>query len=266
MFIVGLAGFAGAAHAQSWTPPSERERCPTKWGAGDERGAANHMGPDAVLRAARLIRTGEVIELAHVLSGSVPLGDRHFDLYMKPTRMNPQPNRRGSNEELIVAEMGQVGTQFDAFGHQTIGDGLYNCYDLNDIMTRSGFTRLGVENVGTLITRGVLIDVAALKGVDVLPDRYEITVLDLEQALKRQQQALEAGDAVLIHTGRSRAFRKQRPRDRNSSCRVARRARPDAPRRGQRTRRGHAEPRSAGISSCPSDHARRPRDPPGGAG
>ncbi len=201
LFIVGLAGFAGAAHAQSWTPPSERERCPTKWGAGDERGAANHMGPDTVLRAARLIRTGEVIELAHVLSGSVPLGDRHFDLYMKPTRMNPQPNRRGSNEELIVAEMGQVGTQFDGFGHQTIGDGLYNCYDLNDIMTRSGFTRLGVENVGTLMTRGVLIDVAALKGVDVLPDRYEITVEDLEQALKRQQTALEAGDAVLIHTG-----------------------------------------------------------------
>ncbi len=129
------------------------------------------------------------------------VGDRHFDLYMKPTRMNPQPNRRGSNEELIVAEMGQVGTQFDAFGHQTIGDGLYNCYDLNDIMTRSGFTRLGVENVGTLMTRGVLIDVAALKGVDVLPDRYEITVEDLEQALKRQQTALEAGDAVLIHTG-----------------------------------------------------------------
>ena len=129
------------------------------------------------------------------------MGDRHFDLYMKPTRMNPQPNRRGSNEELIVAEMGQVGTQFDAFGHQTIGDGLYNCYDLNDIMTRSGFTRLGVENVGTLMTRGVLIDVAALKGVDVLPDRYEITVEDLDQALKRQQTALEAGDAVLIHTG-----------------------------------------------------------------
>ena len=68
-FIVGLAGFAGAAHPQSWTPPSEAERCPTKWGAGDERGAANHMGPETVLRAARLIRTGEVIELAHVVVG-----------------------------------------------------------------------------------------------------------------------------------------------------------------------------------------------------
>ena len=51
------------------------------------------------------------------------------------------------------------------------------------------------------MTRGVLIDVAALKGVDMLPDRYEITVDDLQQALERQGVALEPGDAVLIHTG-----------------------------------------------------------------
>ena len=188
-------------HAQSWSPPSDDERCPSKWGAGDERGAANHMGRDTVLRAAGLIRIGNVIELAHVLSSSIPLGDRHFDLYMKPIRMNPGSNRRGSNEELVVAEMGQVGTQFDAFTHQTIGDGLYNCYRVSETMTRSGFTRLGVENVGTLMTRGVLIDVAALKGVSVLPDSYEITAEDLQQALERQQTTLEPADAVLIHTG-----------------------------------------------------------------
>ncbi|HSF14085.1 MAG TPA: cyclase family protein [Vicinamibacteria bacterium] len=205
-FIGALAERGQVAHAQSWTPPSREERCPTKWGAGDERGAANHMGPETVLRAARLIRTGEVIELGHVLSESVPLGDRTFGLYMKPTRMNPQSNGRGSNEELIVAEMGQVGTQFDGFAHQTIGDELYNCYDLHEVMTRGGFTRLGIENVGTLMTRGVLIDVAALKGVEILPDRYEITAADLEQALERQDVTIQAGDAVLIHTGWGRLY------------------------------------------------------------
>ena len=192
---------APAASAQSWRPPPPEERCPSKWGAGDERGAANHMGPASVLRAAQLIRTGEVFELGQILHGSMPLGARHFDVYVKPTGMNVGANRRGSNEEVIVAEMGQVGTQFDGFTHQTIGDSLYNCFDMNDVMTRTGFTRLGVENVGTLMTRGVLIDVAALKGVDMLPDRYEITVDDLQQALDRQGVALEPGDAVLIHTG-----------------------------------------------------------------
>ncbi len=199
--IFVIVGIAASAHAQSWSPPSDGERCPSKWGAGDQRGAANHMGAETVLRAARLIRTGAVIELGHVLTSSMPLADRHYDAYMKQTTMNPGSNRRGSNEEVIVAEMGQVGTQFDGFAHQTIGASLYNCHDLNEVMTRTGVTRLGIEGVGTLMTRGVLIDIAELKGVPMLPDRYEITAADLEQALERQQTQLEPGDAVLIHTG-----------------------------------------------------------------
>jgi kynurenine formamidase len=115
--------------------------------------------------------------------------------------MNPQSNRRGSNEELVVAEIGQVGTQFDAFPHQTIGNGLYNCFTLDETMTRTGFTKLGVENVGAIVTRGVMIDVAALKNVDMLPDTYEVTVEDLQQALARQRLELAPGDAVLVHTG-----------------------------------------------------------------
>ena len=200
-FTVLVSGAAAPAAGQSWIPPSIDERCPSRWGADDERGAANHMGPETVLKAARLIREGRVIELGRVLRGSMPLGPRHFDLYMKPTGPNVGSNQRGSNEELVVTEMGQVGTQFDGFTHQTIGSSLYNCVDQNEIMTRDGFTRLGVENVGTLMTRGVLIDVAALKGVAMLPDTYEITVDDLQQALDRQGVALESGDAVLIHTG-----------------------------------------------------------------
>ena len=200
-FTVLVAGAAAPADGQSWTPPSADERCPSRWGAGDERGAANHMGPETVLKAARLIREGQVIELGRVLRRSMPLGARHFDLYLKPTGPNVGSNRRGSNEELVVTEMGQVGTQFDGFTHQTIGSSLYNCVDQGDIMTRDGFTRLGVENVGTLMTRGVLIDVAALKGVAMLPDTYEITVDDLQQALNRQGVTLGSGDAVLIHTG-----------------------------------------------------------------
>jgi DNA excision repair protein ERCC-3 len=51
----------------------------------------------------------------------------------KRTFMNPQSTRRGSNEELVVSEIGQVGTQFDSFPHQTIGDSLYNCFNLDDM-------------------------------------------------------------------------------------------------------------------------------------
>ena len=210
---VGLSIGAVGAHAQSWQPPPDEQRCPSKWGAGDQRGSANHMKPETVLRAARLIRTGEVFELAHVLSGSMPFSlTRRFELHTKRTVMNPGTNRRGSNEEIVLSEIGQVGTQFDGFSHQTIGNSLYNCYKGDEIATRTGFTKLGIEQVGALMTRGVLIDVAALKQVEMLPDTYEITVQDLQQSLKRQNLTLQPGDAVIIHTGYGRLWGKENGR------------------------------------------------------
>jgi len=198
--VLGLA--VGPVHAQSWRPPADSQRCPSKWGAGDQRGSGNHMKPETVLRATRLIRTGEVIELGQVLSAAMPISStRRFDVHVKRTFMNPQSNRRGSNEEVVLSEIGQVGTQLDGFAHQTIENSLYNCFKLDEVATRTGFSKLGIENVGALITRGVLIDVAALKGVDILPDTYEITFQDLQQALQRQSLTLQAGDAVIIHTG-----------------------------------------------------------------
>jgi kynurenine formamidase len=201
------------AAAQSWRPPTDSQRCPSKWGAGDQRGSANHMKPETVLRATRLIRTGEVIELGQVLSAEMPISStRRFDMHLKRTVMNPQSNRRGSNEEVVLSEIGQVGTQFDGFAHQTIENSLYNCFKLDEISTRTGFTKLGIENVGALVTRGVLIDVAALKGVDMLPDTYEITVQDLQQALQRQNLTLQPGDAVVIHTGWGKLWAKDNAR------------------------------------------------------
>ena len=56
-------GFATTAgQAQTWKPPTDSERCPSKWGAGDERGSANHMKPDSVLKAALLKRAVEDIQ------------------------------------------------------------------------------------------------------------------------------------------------------------------------------------------------------------
>ena len=190
------------ASAQAWKPPADNQRCPSKWGAGDQRGSANHMKPATVLKAARLIQTGEVFELGRVLSPSMPMpAGRQFDLITKRTRNDPGINRRGSNEELVVAEIGQVGTQFDTFSHQMIGNSMYNCVTLEDAATRTGFSKLGVEQVGALMTRGVLVDVAALKGLPVLAENYEITPADLEAALARQKLTLAPGDAILIHTG-----------------------------------------------------------------
>jgi kynurenine formamidase len=102
---------------------------------------------------------------------------------------------------MVIGELGQIGTQLDGFSHQGIDNGFYNCFKQDQIASRTGFTKLGIEKVGTLMTRGVLLDVAALKGVEMLPDSYEITVADLQGALKRQNLTLQPGDAVIINTG-----------------------------------------------------------------
>lgn len=201
------------AGAQTWKPPAESARCPSKWGAGDERGSANHMKPASVLNATKLIRTGEVIEIGQVLRAGMPIQTtRRFDLHTKRTFMNPQSNQRGSNEEIVTTELGQVGTQFDGFAHQSHGDSLYNCFKISDTAARTGFNKLGIEKVGTLMTRGVLIDVAGLKGVDMLPETYEITVQDVQQALQKQNLTLRPGDAVLIHTGWGKLWEKDNAR------------------------------------------------------
>ena len=198
---LGLTATAVQAQ-QSWSPPPSGQRCPSRWGADDRRGAMNLMTPDRAKAAAGLVRTGETVELGHVLAMDIPLqSTRQFHIHLKQQFMNPQANQRGSNEELVVAEMGQIGTQLDMFPHQTIGSQTYNCVETSGIATRNGFREMGVDTVGMIFTRGVFLDIAGLKGVPTLADDYEITADDLQQAMRRQSVELREGDAVVFHTG-----------------------------------------------------------------
>jgi kynurenine formamidase len=208
-----LTALPTLAQSPSWSPPPDNQRCPSRWGATDERGAANHVTPQSVLNALKLVKTGEIIELAHVLNNQMPFsGTRRFDLHIKVPNPVPGTNNRVTNEEVVISEIGQVGTQFDGFGHQSHAGSHYNCFKTSEIVTRSGFTKLGVQNVGTLIARAVLIDVAGYKGVDMLGDNYEITLDDIEGAVKRQNVTFQRGDAIIIHTGWGKLWGKQNAR------------------------------------------------------
>jgi kynurenine formamidase len=210
--IAVMIGFAGsAAWAQSWEMPSEEQRCPSKWGAKDEIGSGNLMKPEIALKAAKLIHTGEIFSLGFHLSSELPLiPGRRFDLHMKRSTAT-DPGTRGENEEIVITELGQVGTQLDAFAHQIYGGKYYNCitdhqmsFTTGDNLTgggRLGFPYLGVEKIPDIMPRGVLIDVAALKNVSMLSGGYVITAEDLQQALAKEKVTLQPGDAVMIHTG-----------------------------------------------------------------
>ena len=206
-----LAGLAGApwrsATAQGWMPPPPEQRCPSVWGAADERGAANLQSAESVLAAARLIRDGKTYELGKVLDGTIPMSPgRTFALNVQRTSGPNGRNQQGGNEETVFTELGQMGTQFDGLAHQQLGPYLYNCVEAAKVARRGGFTKLGVEKAGSFFARGVLLDIAALKGVDMLPDDYMITVADIEAAMTRQNVEVRKGDAVLIRTGWGRLW------------------------------------------------------------
>src|SRR5258705_10462617 len=77
---------AASAQTPSWTPPSPSQRCPSKWDASDERGSGNPQKPQTVLNAARLINTGEVSELGHVIEAGMPIqSTRRFEIFTKRT-------------------------------------------------------------------------------------------------------------------------------------------------------------------------------------
>src|SRR5688572_3344250 len=164
LFIAASSGIAG--QSDRWYP--------SRWGADDQRGAANRITPAKVLEAVALIKKGSVYQLGRVYEAGMPMfASRHYSLRI-PYVFGPNgTNQMTYHDEIISAEMGQVGTQFDGLGHIGIGDLFYNGNRRTDFARPEGLTKLGIENVGPLITRGVLIDVARFKGVAQLQAGYE---------------------------------------------------------------------------------------------
>lgn len=199
--LVALAVCGAGLRAQDTWWPSE-------WGAEDQRGAANRLTPAKVLEAAALITNGRVYSLGRTYEPGMPLfGDRHYSLTLPgaPTGGPLGANAIVYNDEMFSGEIGQIGTQFDGLGHFGARSGgqdlYYNGFTGSEIYGAYGLAKLGVENVGPIVTRGVLIDIARYRGVDRLRAGEVVTPADLEGALSAQGVAIRPGDAVFIRTG-----------------------------------------------------------------
>jgi kynurenine formamidase len=182
---------------------------PSRWGAADQRGAANRITPAKVLEAKNAIQKGQIYQLGHVYEAGMPMyGTRHYSIRIPQAFPMPGKNQAVYHDEVISGELGQIGTQFDGLGHLGTGDLFYNGNKRSEFAQAEGLTKLGIENVGAIVTRGVLIDVAKFKGVEQLAPTYEITVADLKGALQKQNVQIRSGDVVLIHTGWSSLWMK----------------------------------------------------------
>jgi len=194
--------------ASSALAASGEQPPPSEWGPGDERGAANRMTPETVLAAMQSVKEGRIYELGRDYEAGMPLfPGRHYSLTIPGS---PSGGPFGKNhivyhEEMVSGQIGQVGTQFDGFGHIGVRvddeDVFFNGFKREEFGSAGGLQRLGVEKTGPFVTRGVLIDMAGFKEVDRLPVGTVITAEDLRGALEKQSIGLSEGDVVLIHTG-----------------------------------------------------------------
>jgi kynurenine formamidase len=186
---------------------------PSRYGAEDQAGALNEITPGKVLEAVRLVRKGRVYDLAHVLHQDIPaFPGRTFRQYL--TTNYHHINRRGPGAgpaglghcsvnwivEQVTATQ-QMGTHMDGLNHLQMGDRTYNGFLLADIVEDYGTNRLGIDTLPQVVTRGLLLDVAAVRGVERLGPGEVITVADAETALASTGRDVRPGDAVFFHTG-----------------------------------------------------------------
>ncbi|MGH9146154.1 MAG: cyclase family protein [Vicinamibacterales bacterium] len=192
---------------------------PSPHGAKDQAGNANYITPQKVMKAAQLVKTGQMYELGQIYEASMPaFGSRPYYINVVPAPGQIAKEGVGSvHQDYFNGYIGQMGTQFDAFGHMgrsvKMADGsvqfvYYNGFSEQDLTGRNrgqgGLEALGVEHVKPIITRGVLIDIAGAKGVPTLDAAYEVMMADVRAALARQkmtENSIEQGDAVLFNYG-----------------------------------------------------------------
>jgi kynurenine formamidase len=186
------------------------------WGAGDQAGASNWITPEKIVEASKWIKTGKTYELGHIYEQEMFVPDnRVFKLFIPsfPTYGPRGVDRVVFNDELLVATIGQVGTQFDGLGHPgkqiEMADGsttevFYNGFSTAEMKNPFGLQKLGIEHLKPIVTTGLLIDVAASFGLDVLDDGYEVTMADVSKALDKQgitERDISPGDAIFINFG-----------------------------------------------------------------
>jgi kynurenine formamidase len=191
----------------------EKPWWPSRYGADDQIGSLNEITPAVTAAATALVRQGKVVDLGRILDEDTPkFPGRYWHQTLDVTphyenlrRADSGGQGWGRNQINWITEIQagtfQVGTQLDSIGHIQEGERFYNGWTTRDLVQSNGLARFGMETVPPVITRGVLLDVAAYKNVERLPRGYVITRADVTGTLAREGLTLRAGDAVLFHTG-----------------------------------------------------------------
>jgi kynurenine formamidase len=178
-----------------------------RWGADDEIGTINLITPDVVRHAASLVRTGKTFALGLPLSQA-----EGIQVGVVPGRVNPlrtmialntsmtgDPRDFCTSDDVVTMAL-QAATHWDGLGHATYDNRLWNGFGA-DTITVDGATKCGIHKIKTLLSRGVLLDVARARGVERLDPNYPVRAEDLDAAAEFGKVEIRSGDVILVRTG-----------------------------------------------------------------
>jgi kynurenine formamidase len=208
----------GAALAGSVTAQSIVGQSP--WGPDDELGRLNMITAKSRSQIMSKASAETVYDLSVEYFVGMPswqaAGDPDYQIWMThtprgtviddPMGVGEQMNAHVGYTGSAISMYTHSGTHIDAFNHFGIGGKIYNGFSADEHLGDRGWKKTGAETIPPIVARGVLIDVAASKGVAMLDDGYRITREDIETALRKQKTKLQKGDVVLIRTGRMRVY------------------------------------------------------------
>ncbi|MCZ7572801.1 MAG: cyclase family protein [Ardenticatenaceae bacterium] len=177
-----------------------------RWGDRDERGAVNFLKPERICEAAALVRQGQTVSLGMPIGAETPapacrvrpsrLMERDGGDYAAGAR---RPGGFQFAEDVLILST-HTGTHMDALAHVWYDDQLYNGFSGNSIDSRSGARHCGIDKVGPVVGRGVLLDIARHLQMNCLPGGHAIGPEVLEACARGASIALREGDVVLFRT------------------------------------------------------------------
>lgn len=177
----------------------------------------DRLGPDELLAAVASVSQGRVLELSTTFGRDMPQGnpDAFYGFRLTPYRTPKALTSQASpgfdfSMEVITASP-HLGTHIDGLAHISCHGQMFGGHTLADVYSDFGWKANGMETSQPVVGNGILLDVARAKGMEHLPDRYEITPDDLVATLEAQSTEIRRGDSVLVRTGWYRAWYESDP-------------------------------------------------------
>lgn len=180
-----------------------------RWGPDDQRGTLNLLTPAMIVAGAQLVRQGRVISLGVPIGPGGPVFPGR-DRTWHYLRYKPGPFT-GYADDLITMNS-HSGTHLDALGHNFLDGRMYNGFTVQEHVSSWGVTRNAITNVGAIVGRGILLDIARFRGVEHLEAGDAIRPAELDACARQQGITPRSGDICLVRSGWYRVFERDRAR------------------------------------------------------